>query len=137
MQRDNPRTRRYTGTKADQIQLNIPIPAVGETITMEVERYNLTILVGRGAEETQEQKRARYTVVGPIAPDRRLHVARLGVGALKAKRMQVTVCSEDAAGDKLIKSGSRIDVSLDTVTCTGCVRTLRAEGVEIIEGNRT
>lgn len=137
MDSDKPKRRAHNGTNAEHIQMNVPIPRPGETLTLEVPRYNLTLLIERGANETQEQKRGRYTPVAPIAPDRRLHAARLGVGALKAKRMAVTLCAEDSPADKVIKSGSRIDISLDAVTCAACARTLSDEGVELTsqEGN--
>lgn len=119
------------GISAKKVTTEIPLPEPGETITFEIARYNLTVLVERGAAETQEQIRSKYAVVAPISPDRRLHVARIGVGAVKGKRLSTTVCSQDLPREKAISSGSRIDVPLDVATCTSCVRILKSEGVEI------
>lgn len=115
-----------------QVSVTIPLPEPGETVSLEVARYNLTILVERGAAETQEQLRGRYTVVAPTGTDRRLHAARIGVGAVKGKRISITLCTQDGPREKAIQSGNRIDsVSLDIVTCTNCIKIMRDEGIEI------
>jgi len=121
------------GINSKKISAELPLPEPGQTVTMEIPRYNLTILIERGAAETQEQLRERYTVVSPIAPDRRLHAARLGVGAIRAKRFSITLCSQEATPDKQLKSGPRVDIALDTVTCQACVKIMREEGIEIGE----
>lgn len=115
-----------------QITVTIPLLEPGETTTLEVPRYNITILVERGAAETQEQLRERYTVVAPTGTDRRLHAARIGVGAVKGKRISITLCTQDGPKEKAIQSGNRIDnVPLDIVTCSNCVKVLQEEGIEI------
>lgn len=128
MENNKPGRRARRGIDTKKIAAELPIPEPGETITYEIPRYNLTVLVERGAAETQEQMRERYTVVAPVSPDRRLHAARLGVGAVKGKRLSITLC---ATSEKLVASGQRVDVPLDTVSCTGCIRALKDEGIEI------
>lgn len=130
-------TRRASKTvDGRRVRLDIVLPNPGETATFEVPRYNLTVLVERGAIETQEQLRERYTVVAPTGNDRRLHAARLGVGATKAKRLALTLCSQSAPAERAIQSGNRLDgVPLDTVTCIGCVKIMKDEGIEIKGAN--
>lgn len=131
---DNSRTsprKAGRGIDSTKVTAELPIPAPGDILEIEIPRYNLTVLIQRSAEETQEQKRARYAVVAPIAPDRRLHVARVGVGALKAKRLSITACTQALAPEKSISSGARVDVSLETVTCLGCLKLLKEEGIEL------
>lgn len=122
-----------SGSKANTAYVQVPIPEIGETMEMDVPRYGLTLLVHRAAGETQEQIRSRYTVVAPVQPDRRTHAARMGTGALKAKKFGTTVCTENRAPSEKAQSGARIDLPLDCVVCLGCRKILTAEGVEFAE----
>ena len=128
---DKPSRKAGRGYSAKVMNVQIPIPEPGETVTLEVPRYNLTLLIERGEAETQEQLRGRYTPVAPIAPDRRLHAARLGSGAVKGKRISVTLCTQESPVEKRIQLGPRVAITLDAVTCTNCVKVLVDEGVEI------
>lgn len=119
------------GISAKKVTAEIPLPEPGQTLTFEITRYNLTVLVERGEAETQEQIRSKYAVVSPVAPDRRLHAARIGVGAVKGRRLSTTLCSQELPPDKAISSGARVDILLDVTTCGGCIRILKAEGVEL------
>lgn len=119
-------------TRGNVISVDITLPEPGETATLEIPRYNLTILVERGAAETQEQLRQRFTLVAPTAQsDRRLHAARVGTGATKGKRLSVTVCTEQKPVDKANASGARLDVPLDVVTCVACAKVLTEAGIEL------
>lgn len=120
-------------SKANTAYVQVPIPEIGETMEVDVPRYGLTLLVHRATGETQEQIRSRYTVVAPVQPDRRTHAARMGTGAVKAKKFGTTVCTENRAPSEKAQSGARIDLPLDCVVCPGCRKVLTAEGVEFPE----
>lgn len=135
---NNQKPKRVSSRSApDTVYASLPLPAVGEVIECQIPRYGLTVLVQRHEIETEEQRRARYTVVAPSrANDRNLHAARLGTGEQKAKKFAATICTEqDAATDKN-RSGSRLDVPLDVVSCVRCRTVLASEGVEL-KGQQT
>lgn len=114
------------------VVVEIPIPELGETAEMWIDRYGLTILVERDKSQTQEDVQARFCVVAPITPDTRTHAARVGAGAMKGKKVGTTLCKEAAKGPQPV-TGTRIALPLDAVLCVGCRKILTEDGVELKE----
>jgi hypothetical protein len=124
----------HSRSSANTIMVTIPLPKIGETAELLVPRYGLTLLIDRSAVESEEDRRKRYTACGPTrSSDRNLHAARIGTGERKAKMLFATVCSENESSDAKIRSGARLDVPLEFVTCVGCRKVLTAEGVSLKE----
>lgn len=114
----------------DTVRLSVPYPKPGQTLQVEFERYGLSLLIERREKESQEQLRRRFVVTAPVGEDNRTHAARMGTGAVKPKKMGVTLCTEHVAASKA--SGTRIaGLTLDSVTCSRCRAALGREGVEI------
>lgn len=129
-----PRVRNTSTSNGKSVRIDLPVPDMGEVQEFRVERYGLTVLVQRDRFESQETKRGRYTVTSPISPDRRTHAARLGTGEAKAKRMNTTLCEEKKPETAKARSGQRIDIALEAVTCVACRKVLVDEGIELQGG---
>lgn len=113
----------------NQIKVTLPVPPLGEYAEVEFPRHGIKCLVERLPEQSQEQIRSRFAVVAPTEGNR-LHVARVGLGVHKPKRVNVTACSENAT--QPMHSGVRIPgVPLDAVTCHGCRKKLIEAGVQL------